>query len=429
MPKFAYVAMNEKGVEVSGSVNAENTIAAINQIREMGYFPTNVSAQKQKKAAFAEAEREGGLSLQIKFLSKKTVGSKILALFTRQLATLIDAGLPLLKAMRVLETQQKPGPLKQALLSMSDSVEGGSTFSESLSNHPKIFNKLFVNMIKAGEAGGVLEVVLNRMAEFLEKSEKLKSKVKAAMIYPMAVVTVAAGVLGFLMTYVIPKFKEIFDGFNTTLPTPTAILIAVSHFIKTNLYYTHFPWVGLLILMPFFVFILFRLIAKTDKGRFGIDTAKLNFPLFGTLMRKIAIARFSRTLGTLITSGVPILQALNIVRETSGNEVISKAVGNVHDSIREGESITAPLKETKVFTPMVISMIEVGEETGKLPDMLMKIADNYDEDVDNAVAGITSIIEPVLIVFLAVMVGFIVISLFLPLIKLITVVGTEGEAG
>jgi type IV pilus assembly protein PilC len=429
MPKFAYVAMNEKGVEVSGTVNADNTVSAINQIREMGYFPTSVSAQKKKKADAAEAAKEAGLSLQIKFLSKKTVKSKILALFTRQLATLIDAGLPLLKSLRVLESQQKPGPLKVALVNMGGAVEGGSTFSEALADHPKLFNKLFVNMVKAGEAGGVLEIVLNRMAEFLEKSEKLKSKVKSAMIYPIAVITVAAGVLGFLMTYVIPKFKEIFDGFDTTLPTPTAILISVSHFIKSNLYYTHPPYIGVLILIPVGLVFAFKAIAKTDKGRFGIDTAKLNFPLFGTLIRKIAIARFSRTLGTLITSGVPILQALNIVRETSGNEVISKAVGNVHDSIREGETIAAPLKETKVFTPMVISMIEVGEETGKLPDMLMKIADNYDEDVDTAVAGITSVIEPVLIVFLAVMVGFIVISLFLPLIKLISSVNTQGESG
>ncbi len=428
MAKFSYVAMNDKGIEVSGSVNAENTISAINQIREMGYFPTSVVALRKKKGEGAEGEKQG-FQLQIRFLTKKSVGSKTLALFTRQLATLIDAGLPLLKALRVLEMQQSPGPLKNALLAIGQAVEGGSTFSEALGDHPRLFNKLFVNMVKAGEAGGVLEVVLNRMADFLEKSEKLKAKVKSAMIYPMAVVTVAGGVLGFLMTYVIPKFKEIFDGFDTTLPTPTAILIGVSHFIKSNVYYTHPPYIGVLILIPVGLIFLFKAISKTNKGRFGIDTAKLNFPLLGSLMRKIAIARFSRTLGTLITSGVPILQALNIVRETSGNEVIAKAVGDVHDSIREGQSIAAPLKDTKVFTPMVISMIEVGEETGKLPDMLIKIADNYDDDVDTAVAGITSVIEPVLIVFLAVMVGFIVIALFLPLIKLISTVNTQSETG
>ncbi len=428
MPKFAYVAMNDKGIEVSGSVNAENTIAAINQIREMGYFPTSVTAQKKKKEA-AEGAKEGGLSLQIPFLSRRTVRGKILSLFTRQLATLIDAGLPLLKALRVLEAQQKPGPLKGALVGMGAGVEGGTTFSEALGEYPKIFNNLFVNMVKAGEIGGVLEVVLNRMADFLEKSERLKSKVKSAMIYPIAVITVAVGVLGFLMTYVIPKFKEIFDGFDTTLPTPTQILISVSAWIKGNLYYTHPPYIGVLILIPVGLILGFKAIAKTEKGKFWIDTGKLNFPLFGTIIRKIAIARFSRTLGTLITSGVPILQALNIVRDTSGNEVISRAVANVHDSIREGESIASPLKDSKVFTPMVISMIEVGEETGKLPDMLIKIADTYDDDVDNAVAGLTSVIEPVLIVCLALMVGFIVISLFLPLIKLIGSVNTQSETG
>lgn len=428
MAKFAYVAMNDKGVEVSGTINAENTIGAINQIREMGYFPTSVTAQKKKKAAAEAAAKEGGtLSFQIKFLTKKTVKGKVLSLFTRQLATLIDAGLPLLKAMRVLGAQQKEGPLKEALEVMSSSVEGGSTFSEALADHPKLFNKLFVNMVKAGEAGGVLEVVLNRMAEFLEKSEKLKSKVKAALIYPIAVITVAAGVLTFLMAYVVPKFKEIFEGFDTTLPGATQILITVSNFVKGNLYYSHPPYIGVLLLAPVGFVLAFKALAKTEKGKMGLDNVKLNAPLFGELVRKVAIARFSRTLGTLITSGVPILQALNIVRETSGNEVISRAVGNVHDSIREGESIAAPLKETKVFTPMVISMIQVGEETGKLPDMLMKIADTYDEDVDTAVAGITSIIEPVLIIFLAVMVGFIVISLFLPLIKLINSVNAQSE--
>jgi type IV pilus assembly protein PilC len=431
MPRFKYVAMTDKGVEVNGVVNAENQVGAIQQIRDQGYFPTQVVEEAQRagaqRAAAARAAKGTGLNLELKFLTPKTVSGRTLAIFTRQLAVLIDAGLPLLKSLRVLEEQQKSGPLKDALAGMGQAVETGSTFSESLAAYPKLFNKLFVNMVKAGEAGGVLEVVLNRLAEFVEKSQRLKSKVKSAMIYPAVVITVAVSVLIFLMTFVIPKFRTIFENFEKELPAMTELLINISNFFRANIYYTHPPYIGIIPLIPIGIYLLFRFIKTTEKGKMALDTAKLNLPVFGVLVRKASIARFSRTLGTLITSGVPILQALNIVRETSGNEVISKAVGNVHDSIREGESIASPLRDTKVFMPMVISMIEVGEETGKLPEMLMKIADVYDNDVDNAVAGITSIIEPILIVLLAGIVGFIVISLFLPLISLIQTVGESTE--
>ena len=421
MARFKYAAMTDKGVEVNGTVNAENQVSAIQQIRDQGYFPTHVvqeaDARAAARAGAPKAARSSGLNIELKFLSSGKVNSKVLAIFTRQLAVLIDAGLPLLKSLHVLEEQQKPGPLKDALAGMGHAVESGSTFSEALAAYPKVFNKLFVNMVKAGEAGGVLEVVLNRLAEFVEKSQKLKSKVKAAMIYPVVVLFVASGVLIFLMTYVVPKFKGIFANFDTALPPMTELLITISSGFRTHWY--------MIPLIPFGIYLLFRFLRSTEKGKMGLDTLMLNLPIFGTLARKASIARFSRTLGTLITSGVPILQALNIVRETSGNEVISQAVGNVHDSIREGESIAGPLRDTKVFMPMVISMIEVGEETGKLPEMLMKIADVYDNDVDNAVAGITSIIEPILIVLLAGIVGFIVIALFLPLITLIQ---TRGAA-
>jgi len=428
MARFKYVAMTDKGIEVNGMVNAENQVSAIQQIRDQGYFPTQVVEEAIRGRAFggataAKGQKSGGLNLELKFLTPKTVNSKILAIFTRQLAVLIDAGLPLLKSLRVLEEQQNAGPLKDALAGISQAVESGSTFSEALSVYPKLFNKLFVNMVKAGEAGGVLETVLNRLAEFVEKSQKLKSKVKSAMIYPIVVLTVATLVLVFLIGWVVPKFRGIFENFDKELPAMTLILITVSVWFRSNIYYTYPPYIGIIPLIPFGIYILFRFIKSTEKGKMFLDTTKLNIPIFGVLARKAAIARFSRTLGTLITSGVPILQALNIVRETSGNEVISKAIGNVHDSIREGESIAGPLRETKVFTPMVISMIEVGEETGKLPEMLMKIADVYDNDVDNAVAGITSIIEPILIVFLAGIVGFIVIALFLPLITLMQSMG------
>ncbi len=423
MSRFKYMAMSDKGVEVNGEINAENQVAAIQQIRDLGYFPTHVVREVERagagRAARTRAAKGGGLNIELKFLTPRTVSSKVLAIFTRQLAVLIDAGLPLLKSLRVLEEQQKPGPLKEALAGMGQGVESGSTFSEALASYPRLFNKLFVNMVKAGEAGGVLEVVLNRLAEFVEKSQRLKSKVKAAMIYPTVVIFFALGVLTFLMIYVVPRFRKIFDDFGQELPAMTTLLIGISSFFQAHLYYTHPPYIGFIPLIPLGIYLLFRLIQSTEKGKMALDTAKLNIPIFGVLVRKSSVARFSRTLGTLINSGVPILQALNIVRETSGNEVISKAVGNVHDSIREGESIAGPLRDTKVFMPMVISMIEVGEETGKLPEMLMKIADVYDNDVDDAVAGITSIIEPILIVTLAFIVGFIVIALFLPLITLI----------
>jgi len=420
MARFKYNAMTDKGIEVNGVVSAENQVGAIQQIRDLGYFPTHVveEAERAARGMAVRSERKGGLNLELRFLSPKTVGSKTLSIFTRQLAVLIDAGLPLLKSLRVLEQQQKPGPLRDALAGMSQAVESGSTFSEGLANYPRIFNKLFVNMVKAGEAGGVLEIVLNRLAEFVEKSQRLKSKVKAAMIYPAVVMTVALGVLIFLMTYVVPRFAKIFLDFEKELPALTTMLIGVSDFLVHRWYIFLAGIAG--------IYILFRIIKSTEQGKMALDTAKLNLPVFGILVRKSAVARFSRTLGTLVTSGVPILQALNIVRETSGNEVISKAVGNVHDSIREGESIAGPLRETKVFLPMVVSMIEVGEETGKLPEMLMKIADVYDNDVDNAVAGITSIIEPILIVCLAFIVGTIVIALFLPLISLIQGMSSES---
>jgi len=428
MPNFNYVAMNDKGAEVNGVVEAESTVAAINQIRDMGYFPTNVVAQSEKAVRSGSAQsrtrtresKGAGLQMRLKFLERSGVRSKVLAIFIRQLATLIDAGLPLLRSLRVLEEQQKPGPLRDALIGLAESIEGGSTFSEALSSYPKIFDKLFVNMVKAGEAGGVLELVLNRLADYMEKAQKLKSKVKSAMIYPIFVIALALGVTLFLVTFVVPKFKEIFEDFNITLPTMTQVLIRVSTTIKDYAYFDHFPYVGPLVFVPIIIFFIIRFTLKTEKGRRGWDIMKLNLPLFGTLVRKASIARFSRTLGTLITSGVPILQALNIVRDTSGNEIIAEAVGSVHDSIREGESIASPLRDTKVFTPLVISMIEVGEQTGQLPEMLMKIADTYDDDVDTAVAGLTSIIEPMLIIFLAFIVGFIVISLFLPLITMIT---------
>jgi type IV pilus assembly protein PilC len=349
------------------------------------------------------------------------VKSKVLTTFTRQLATLVQAGLPLLRGLRVLQKQEKSVNLKNILGELSIAIEGGSTFSEALAQHPKVFNRLFVNMVKAGEIGGVLEVVLRRLSEFMEKAQKIKGKVIAAMFYPCAVIVVATAIMGILMVVVIPKFKEVFQGTLTTgkMPGFTLFVLAVSDAIRLHIGYTSLALLGL--------FILFQIIIHTKLGRRLFDQFKLKVPVLGPVISKVAISRFTRTLGTLVSSGVPILQALTIVKETSGNVIISKAVSDVHESVKEGETITAPLEASRVFPPMVISMVDVGEQTGALPEMLMKIADNYDEEVDNAVASMTSLLEPIMIVFLAVVVGSIVIAMFLPLIDLMNTVGTGEE--
>ena len=352
------------------------------------------------------------------------VKPKILTTFTRQLATLVDAGLPLLRGLRVLERQEKNATLRNVIGDLATAIEGGSTFSEGLAQHPKIFNRLYVNMVKAGELGGVLEVVLNRLAEFMEKAEKIKGKVKAAMFYPSAVIIVAVAILTILMVFVIPKFEQIFKDMleGRGLPAFTEFVLSISRTISNHAVLTAISVVVF--------FILFRLFIKLKFGRKLFDRFKLHFPVLGPVVSKVAISRFARTLGTLVSSGVPILQALTIVRETSGNVIISQAVADVHESVKEGETITAPLEESRVFPPMVISMVDVGEQTGALPEMLMKIADNYDDEVDNAVAAMTSLLEPIMIVFLAVVVGSIVIALFLPLITLIDQLGdTTGGGG
>lgn len=416
MQKFRYVAMTNQGKEVTGVIESDSTTIAIGQLREKGLFPTSVTPDKggktPKSGAAKGSKKKGSmLSMEIKLFGSGKVKSSILALFTRQLATLIDAGLPLLRSINVLREQQPPGSLKNILEDVALSVEGGSSFSEALAKFPKTFTPLYVNMIKAGEAGGVLEVVLNRLAEFAEKSEKLKKRIKSAMVYPAFVIGVAIAVLSFLVTFIVPKFAEMFYDLDLELPWMTSFLITISDICKKQWYIP--------ISCVFAFIVTLKLIRRSKKGKYLIDRLLLNFPLVGMLIRKVAIARFTRTLGTLITSGVPILQSLMIVKDTSGNEVVARAVEKVHDSIREGESIVEPLKTCTVFPPMVTSMFEVGEETGALAEMMIKIADNYDEDVDAAVEGLTSLLEPFLIVFLAVIVGFIVIAMFLPLISLL----------
>ncbi len=445
MPKFQYVAMDSRGKEQKGVLEVASQADAINRLKEMGFFPTKVmEAEKPKakkdgkKAAPAGGggakKKAGSINIKIPGLGGG-VKTKVLTTFTRQLATLVDAGLPLLRGLRVLQKQEKNATLRECTEKLGESIEGGSTFSEALAQHPKIFNRLFINMVKAGELGGVLEVVLNRLAEFMEKAEKIKGKVVAAMFYPVAVMVVALGILALLMVVVVPKFKQIFADLlgDAGMPAFTEFVLAISDAIKskTVIIVEGPPYVypGPVIWGIVGFFVGMKLLIRTKKGRWGWDWAKLRFPVIGAVIHKVAIARFCRTLGTLVSSGVPILQALNIVRETAGNVVVANAVQLIHESVKEGETITAPLEKSGVFPPMVISMVDVGEQTGALPEMLLKIADTYDDEVDNAVAAMTSLLEPIMIVFLAGVVGSIVIALFLPLITLIDKLGSDGGGG
>jgi type IV pilus assembly protein PilC len=434
MPKFNYVAMDSHGKETKGTLEVNSQNEAIGRVKEMGLFPTKIveveKVKPDKKVATSAGKKAagkkkgGGMQINIKIPGLGgRVKSKVLTTFTRQLATLVDAGLPLLRGLRVLEKQERNPTLKNIIAELALSIEGGSTFSEGLAQHPKVFNRLFVNMVKAGELGGVLEVVLARLSEFMEKAQKIKGKVIAAMFYPCAVLVVATAILMILMVFVVPKFKEVFAGMleGAQLPAFTRLVLGISEIIKDHILYA---LAGAVV-----VYIAFVLAIRTTVGRRIFDKIKLKAPVFGPVVTKVAISRFTRTLGTLISSGVPILQALTIVRETSGNVIVGSAVLAIHDSVKEGETITAPLEASRVFPPMVVSMVDVGEQTGALPEMLLKIADNYDEEVDNAVAAMTSLLEPIMIVFLAVIVGSIVIAMFLPLIALMNSVGGDNGGG
>jgi len=434
MPKYDYVALDARGAETKGSIDAASQNEAIGRVKDMQLFPTKIveadkvqdkaSGKKGKAPAKKGGKKGGGANINIKIPGLGGgVKPKVLTTFTRQLATLVDAGLPLLRGLRVLEKQERNATLKRILGDLSLSIEGGSTFSEGLAQHPKVFNKLFVNMVKAGELGGVLEVVLKRLAEFSEKAQKIKGKVKAALFYPVAVLIVAVGIMILLMCFVVPKFKDVFGGMGMKLPGFTLLVLGISEIIKNNILAT----MGAVVVV---VIIFMLIINKTKLGRLLWDKFQLKMPALGPVISKVAISRFTRTLGTLVSSGVPILQALTIVKETAGNVVISNAIVKVHESVKEGETITAPLEASGVFPPMVVSMVDVGEQTGAMPEMLLKIADNYDEEVDNAVAAMTSLLEPIMIVFLAVIVGSIVIAMFLPLIQMINNLGgDEGSGG
>jgi len=503
MPNYQFQAMNAAGQELKEEIEAANTDEAVAKIRAKGLFLLKIreKAKKDKKqqksadAAAAQRKKKGGGGGMLGRVSVKQVTQ-----LTRQLSTLQDAGLPILRSLRILEQQQKPGLLRVILREVAEGVESGNTLSEAMAQHPKAFDRLYVNMVAAGEAGGVLDVILQRLADFMEKAQRLKKRVVGAMIYPAVVITFAVGIVSGIMIVVVPKFKEIFADFGSKLPGPTVLLMDISDwFIMGG------GWVVVLITPPSFV-VMLRMLRKADtvvKGAiqilkyvvmvmavalvfcviaavllylqfiegsfqsigasiftvwgsaqlyavigvaplagiaaligmgkggvgFGIDKMLLAFPIIGQILAKTSVARFSRTLGTLISAGVPILEALNITRETSGNRVYAHALGLVHDSIRQGETFAGPLRQAKVCDSLVVNMIDVGEETGDLDKMLIKVADNYDEEVETLVAGLVSLLEPIMVVFLGTVVGFIVIALFLPLVSLINAVSGEGGGG
>ncbi len=427
MPIYQYTAMDSNGKEKKGRIEAANEQAVGVSLKEQGLFPTSVkedtaSAKKTGRAAPNVAQGKKGGSMMSINLSFGTPAMKYkdLTIFTRQLSILLDAGLPLVRSLRTLEKQSRNPVVKKVVGASADSVESGSTFSEALTANPKSFDKLYLNMIKAGEAAGAMEVILMRLAGFLEKAARLASKIKSAMVYPVVVLTIAMTITAGLMVFIVPKFKQIFTELLAGVPLPalTDFVIKISDVMKNQ---------APLVLIGFAVFVvIYKVLNKTAKGKYFFDWVKYRMPLLGPIISRSSIGKFSRTLGTLMASGVPVLNALQIVRDTAGNEVVSSAVQKVHDAVKEGEGISKPLSATKVFPDMVISMIEVGEETGKLPDMLEKIADTYDEEVDNAVDALTSMIEPLLIIFLAVVVGTIVIALFMPLIKIIEVLGSSA---
>jgi type IV pilus assembly protein PilC len=434
MPTFAYEALNAAGKPQKGTIEANSSEEAIHRIKAQGFFPTSVREQKVKKSAVVET---GGDEKAKKKKGKKGGGGgfgkvkkKYLTVFTRQLSTLQDAGLPLLRSLQILEQQQKPGLLKNVLLGVCEEVEGGASLSEAMSKYPRAFDRLYVKMVNAGEIGGVLDIILQRLAEFMEKAEKLKRKIKGAMFYPVTVIAVAALILTGIMVFIIPKFEEIFTDFGVELPGLTRWLMNTSRWVAGGRPGQQVPGFVFVLMFPFILFFVFKMIRKSGPGRSATDWMLLRIPIMGTLVRKSVIARFTRTLGTLISAGVPILEAVTITKETSGNYVFERALGKVHDSIREGESFSAPLRESKTCDAIVVNMIDVGEETGEMDAMLLKIADNYDEEVDVAVASLVSLLEPLMVVVLGGMVGTIVVAMFLPMVKMIESLqgGNKGGA-
>ncbi|OHB57945.1 MAG: hypothetical protein A2173_02135 [Planctomycetes bacterium RBG_13_44_8b] len=412
MSVFQYTALDAQGVEIKDEIEALSQKEAISKIRNMGYFPTKVTVGGAGKKAAAKAaakpkkRRGAGGKVKVKHITQ----------FARQLSTLQDAGLPILRSLRILEEQQKSGTFKRIIGYVADDIEGGSTLSEALGKYPRAFDRLLVSMVAAGETGGVLDLILSRVADFMEKAQKLKARVKGAMIYPLVVLTAAFLILLGLMLFVVPQFEtaltEMTDG--GRLPTITRAVLAVSGWIALQ-----YGW-AFLLGVPFVIIFLLRVTKQFYIGRFILDTIKLKVPVVGQLTNKVSVTRWTRTLGTLISAGVPILDAINVTRETAGNEVFAKMLGNVHNSIRQGDTFASPLKQSKTVDSIVCNMVAVGEETGDLDKMLMKVAENFDEQVDVLVGSLMSMLEPVMIVVLGTMVMTIVLAIFAPMIQIIT---------
>jgi len=442
MAGFTVEAVDSAGKKIKVDVEAASANEAISKIKGRGFKPVNVkekagagmlagaapgasgehkagtaptAGQGQVAAAFAGVG--GGAKKARRTIFMGRVKHKQLTQFTQQLSVLMDAGLPVVRSLKILSNQMRPCLLKNITAEVAEDVETGSSLSEALNKHPKTFDKLFVNMVKAGEAGGVLDVILQRLAAFMERMEALKRKIIGASIYPIVVITIAIAVVLAIMTFIVPKFEDVFKSVKVAMPPMTMFLMGISNFVKNYWF--------ILLGAPVVLFFILKAWGRTKGGRHTIDRVKLHAPLLGPIIKKSIIGRFCRTLGTLLQSGVPILEALNIVKNATGNEVVASAIGKVHDSIREGESIAEPLAQSGVFDDIVINMIDVGEETGELDKMLLKIADNYDAEVDAAVGALMSILEPLLIVGLGFTVGFIVVSLFLPLVSLLQGIGTS----
>lgn len=421
MPLFTYKAFDRKAnKEVSDSVEASSQVEAIAAIKKQGLLPIEVKEAKSKAAKMVAQGKSKGGSINIPGMGAGIKPAQV-TLFTRQLSTLQDAGLPIVQSLQILTDMQRPGKFKDTISQVTEEVQGGSMLSEAMARHPKIWDRLYTNLVKAGETAGALDAILRRLAEFREKAQKLKKKVVGALIYPVAVLTIAVGILSFIMIMIVPKFELIFKELGIKLPGLTILLIDMSNVMGN--------WWYIILAAIIFLVIGTKIFRGTEVGGNIVDRMMLRVPVLGNVVKKSSVARFTRTLGTLVTSGVGFLDALEITRNATPNIVVRNAIQAVRDSVKEGETINEPLRRSGIFDDIVVNMIKVGEETGELDRMLTKIADNYDEEVDAAVAGMMALMEPALIIFMGGAVGFIVIALFMPLISIIEQLNSGGGGG